>query len=262
MARKKSVVAVKPTLPEPGPDEIDQVRNGRRAFDARSKPPRIDFRPNDQIASPHSDVPGFVTALAGTFGTKSLDFTFAAVDDLVGVTRRSDGERSPRTANAALALVAAIEPRNELEAALAVQMAATHAAATKMLDRLNTAAFTDSVTVYGNMAVKLQRTFAAQVEALAKLRNAGKQTVEVVHIHKQVTTYVGPGGHAVVGDVTQVRGAEIENQTQPHAAIEHIPTTLAPDMRSQDAVGLALSGMAGSGEEAMPDARRPVSGGA
>lgn len=257
MARKKSEAAVKPALPEPGPDELDQIKKGRRAHDGRTKPPRIDFRPNGQIASPHSDVPGFVTALAGTFGTKSLAFTFASVDDLVAVTRRSDGERSPRTANAALALVAAIEPRNELEAALAVQMAGTHAAATKMLDRLNTAAFTDSVTVYGNMAVKLQRTFAAQVEALAKLRTAGKQIVEVNHVH----TYVGAGGQAIIGDVTQVRGGEIENQTQPHA-IEHMPTALAPEMRSQDAVGLALSGMAGSSEEAMPDARRPLPGGA
>ena len=43
------------------------------------------------------------------------------------------------------------------------------------------------------MAVKLMRTYTAQIEALAKLQRGGEQVVKVVHVH--------PGGQAVVGNV-------------------------------------------------------------
>jgi hypothetical protein len=43
----------------------------------------------------------------------------------------------------------------------------------------------------GNLAVKLLRTYTAQVEALAKLRRGGEQTVRVEHVH------VHAGGQAV-----------------------------------------------------------------
>ena len=69
----------------------------------------------------------------------------------------------------------------------------------------------------GNLAVKLLRTYTAQIEALAKLRRGGEQTVrvELVHVHS--------GGQAIVGAVThQSRQGEgmQENDNQPHAAGE------------------------------------------
>jgi hypothetical protein len=42
---------------------------------------------------------------------------------------------------------------------------------------------------------KLERAFAAQVEALRKLKNGGSQFVRVEHVH------VNGGGQAVIGNV-------------------------------------------------------------
>jgi hypothetical protein len=66
---------------------------------------------------------------------------------------------------------------DEIEAMLAVQMVATHFAATRALRRLkgsDTVAQQDS---NGNLAVKLLRTFAAQTEALQRYRVKGQQKV-------------------------------------------------------------------------------------
>src|SRR5262245_57428365 len=43
-----------------------------------------------------------------------------------------------------------------------------------------------------NMAIKLLRTYTAQLEALAKLRRGGEQTVRVEHVH----VHVAPSGPA------------------------------------------------------------------
>lgn len=61
------------------------------------------------------------------------------------------------------------------------------------------------------LALKLTRTFATQIEALAKLRNGGKQQVEVRHV------YVN--GNAVIGDVHAGTGGggSLENGRRPHA---------------------------------------------
>ena len=67
--------------------------------------------------------------------------------------------------------------------------------------------------IYGNMALKLMRTYTAQVEALAKLRRGGNQTVRVEHVH------VHSGGQAIVGNVTHPGGGGGANKRadRPHA---------------------------------------------
>jgi hypothetical protein len=49
---------------------------------------------------------------------------------------------------------------------------------------------------HGNLPTKLERTFVAQVEAVAKWRRGGEQRVMVEHVH------VRSGGQAIVGAVT------------------------------------------------------------
>jgi hypothetical protein len=85
-----------------------------------------------------------------------------------------------RAASVAVAAVQSVGPRDGVEAMLAVQMAATHAAAMKMLQRA--ALDQPSIEVYDsivNRATKLLRTYAAQVEALKRYRSAGEQHVVV-----------------------------------------------------------------------------------
>lgn len=128
-------------------------------------------------------------------------------------TESNPTDASDRTASA-LAIVAAVAPTNELEAALGVQMAGSHELVMDMLCRARRSDRVDHMSLYGGLAVKLQRTFAAQIEALAKLRNAGKQIVEVNHVH----TYVGEGGQAIVGNVHYAKPSELKGTAPAESA--------------------------------------------
>ena len=76
----------------------------------------------------------------------------------------------------------------------------------------------------GNLAIKLSRTFTMQIEALAKLRRGGEQTVRVEHVH------VHNGGQAIVGNVTGAAGGggPLRNHSQPHATGDSRALVLAP----------------------------------
>src|SRR3546814_14864964 len=90
---------------------------------------RVDPQPGDIVRSPHKDETGNALAMFAAFGTTSADFAMNSIAELASVVR---GQREfPRRTelNAALAFVDAGETENEIEAALLVQMAGTHAAA-------------------------------------------------------------------------------------------------------------------------------------
>ena len=111
--------------------------------------------------------------------------------------------------NAALAAIDGIRPADEIEAMLAVQMVATHETAMDMLMRAKQADLTSTLQECGSLAVKLLRTYTAQVEAFARLRRGGEQRVIVQHVN------VNEGGKAIVGAVSH-RGVA-KNERQPHA---------------------------------------------
>jgi hypothetical protein len=120
----------------------------------------------------------------------------------------------------------------------------------EMMSKSGQADTRDALESYAGLAMKLQRTFAAQTEALAKLRAAGKQVIEVQHIH------VYPGGQAVVGSVHHAGGGGgvlAENTVQPQA-LAYSPGELAP-LPCEDTVRKAMPVASGSREEAVPDAR-------
>ena len=75
--------------------------------------------------------------------------------------------------NAALAMVEAAAPKDEVEGALAVQMACTHTAAMAVLARVDAVSSSEQrVVAFGSAAARLMRTYAAQVEVLRRLRNS------------------------------------------------------------------------------------------
>ncbi len=97
--------------------------------------------------------------------------------------------------NFLLAVVRSVAPRDGLEAMLATQMGAIHAATMMMARRLNhvdTIAQQDAAERALN---KLARTFATQMEALKRYRTSGQQKVTVEHVT------VNAGGQAIVGAV-------------------------------------------------------------
>ena len=97
-------------------------------------------------------------------------------------------------------IISEIAPRDAVEQMLAVQMSVTHVAMIRAGRSMAYAKSLEGTKAHNNAYTKLARTFAAQVEALRKHRNGGKQTVTVQHVN------VENGGQAVVGNVRTGEG--------------------------------------------------------
>jgi hypothetical protein len=107
--------------------------------------------------------------------------------------RRVDQDNS----NFLLSVVRAVQPRDELETLLAVQMGAIHAATMMMARRLNHVDTIPQQDAAERALNKLARTYAGQMETLKRYRTGGQQKVIVEHVTVQ------SGGQAIVGAVTQ-----------------------------------------------------------
>jgi hypothetical protein len=141
-------------------------------------------------------------------------------DFLGGLTKQlvNAGSQGPKVdehgINFMLAVVKGVEPRDQIEAMLAAQMAAIHMASMTFARRL---AHVDNIPQQDSAANafnKLTRTFAAQVEALKRYRSGGEQKMTVQHVH------VAEGGQAIVGNVStpaQGGGMRGKDGEQPHA---------------------------------------------
>ena len=95
---------------------------------SRKAPPRVlkPSRANDQVCAPTPDLEGHRVALRRVFGTLSEDFSQTMFGKLVAALRPNPFEQlDEATLNAAIALIASMQPETELEAILAVQIAAT-----------------------------------------------------------------------------------------------------------------------------------------
>lgn len=93
------------------------------------------------------------------------------------------------------AMVRDIAPRDGIERMLAVQMVATHTAMIRAGRQLSHAELLPQHEAHERAFNKLARTYTAQMEALRKHRNGGKQVVQVQHVN------VADGGQAIVGNV-------------------------------------------------------------
>lgn len=200
-----------------------------------------------EIACPHNDHVGHGIQIADTFGTRSGDFSHACINWLANAARDRSEPLSQEAINAALAVVAAAQPANEMEALLAVQMYATHDLSMEMMRRAKKASDLRSMTEFGTLATKLSRTMAAQIEALGKLRRGGEQTVRVEHVH------VYHGGQAVVGVVNQGGGSgkPVERGQGPYIA-----ATVGPALLGENPQGDGVPIPSGQGQEALPHPRR------
>lgn len=103
--------------------------------------------------------------------------------------------------NTVLQQFSELKPQSYLESMLISQMIQVNGAAGRCMER----AFLDGQgfkvkELYANLAIKFQRTFVAQIEALQKLRGKGGQKVTVEHVH------VHEGGQAIVGNVNHTPG--------------------------------------------------------
>jgi hypothetical protein len=148
-----------------------------------------------QIAPDHPETAVAHVLLMEAIGAKDLDFLDGLLKQLVNAATKGRAV-DERGLNFMLAVVKGIEPRDQVEAMLAAQMAAVHNATMTFARRL---AHVDNIPQQDSAERafnKLARTFAAQVEALKRYRTGGEQTVRVEHVT------VNEGGQAIVGNVT------------------------------------------------------------
>jgi hypothetical protein len=186
----KPEIGYAPTGPEQA--AIDKVRQAGQG-------PRVKVSKNGDgsvIAPDHVDEVTGYFLLMEALGTTDSDFLIGLLGQL-GNAGSQGRELDPVGINFMISVIKGIQPRDQVEAMLASQMAAVHMASMTFARRL---AHVESIRQQDSAEralTKLTRTFAAQMEALKRYRTGGEQKVTVQHVT------VSEGGQAIVGNVTQ-----------------------------------------------------------
>src|SRR5262249_39201353 len=120
-------------------------------------------------------------SLLEAFGAEDSDFLDGLLKQLCSVGSHGRTVDEDRL-NFMLSVVKGIEPRDQVEAMLAAQMAATHNAIMTFARQLNHVENIPQQDSAERAFNKLARTFASQVEALKRYRSEGGQTVRVEHV--------------------------------------------------------------------------------
>ena len=178
-------------MPTPAPSRTGRLPPVRVAL----------WRPDAFVAQTHppdGETKNWWERLNKALGTTSSDFVNASLLQLQAAARSPLGRISETNINAALAMIEAAAPKDEIAGALAVQMACTHTAAMAILANLDGRLGTERrIAIFASAAARLLRAYATQVEVLRRLNNGGQQFVRVEHVH------VNDGGQAVIGNVTK-----------------------------------------------------------
>ena len=192
--------------------DLRQERNNRMTYKpnniasraagqpGRLPPVRVKLRRPDAYVSqtypPDGNGKDWWQRLKKALGTTSSDFVNASLLQVQAAARSPYGTISEMAINAALAMIEAAAPKDEIEAALAVQMACTHTAAMAVLGNLNNSYGTERrIAAFGSTAARLMKAFAMQMEVLRRLRHGGQQVVRVEHVH------VNDSGQAFIGNL-------------------------------------------------------------
>jgi hypothetical protein len=187
-------------------------------------------------------------------GTTDWDFGKIITAHLANLSVAPSGGVDNASFTAHQALVQGIGPQDEVEALLAVQMAAVHSATMLMAGRLRVEKSLHASESYERSLSRLTRTFTAQVEALKRHRTRGVQKVIVQHVQ------VNEGGQALV--TGEVNGGGARNEGQPHgrdsnsASDELCFSEGQAVLGALEAVGLPLSGAGNDGVECVQVPRR------
>jgi hypothetical protein len=136
----------------------------------------------------------FIAKLSKQYSVHDQYAVVELLNQLTDVARQSG--RTEDRVNAAIALVAEIQPKDPIEAMLVNQMVSIHMLVmdSARFASLKNQSF-EATTLYLREVNKLTRTFTAQMDALNKHRGKGQQKMIVEHIH------VNEGGQAVIGNI-------------------------------------------------------------
>ena len=214
------------------PNEVERAEIEKAKRRTKARAPRIAVHVEKRGAKAgrtypsHSDEEGHRFRLADAFGTRSLEFVNAmlkgvgmATEDHSASKDFGPGSPDQLAFNAALAVIDGVRPQDEVESMLAAHMAVTNITLLELVARTRGAiaghlyqgSGIKRLDVLGNLTNKFMRTFAIQIEALARKRRKGEQTVTVKHVN------IHAGGQAVVGNVTHRSGRGVtKNERRPY----------------------------------------------
>ena len=227
-------------------EEAVAARFFARAEEAPSAP-RMKVSEKDGVTEIAVDHPESAIAhilLMNALGTSDLDFLNGLLEQLENVA--TCGKKlDERALNFILSVAKGIEPKDQVEAMLAIQMAAVHMATMTFAGRLVHGQDISEQEGPERAFTKLARTFAAQVEALQRYRSKGEQMVAVAKVE------LHPDGQRLV----EAAAADNSSEGQHHAKPVGHATQLA--MRSSNA-GRKTLPVARDAERTLPHARRDV----
>ena len=158
----------------------------------------------NSIAPDHPDLETGYALLMEALGTDSIAFAGGLIGQIASAASKGQ-ELNEKDLNFMLSMVKGVEPRDQIEAMLAAQMAAVHNATMTYAKRLNIADTLMESEAAEQTFNKLARTFTTQVAALKQYRTGGQQKMTVEHVH------VHDGGQAIVGNV-QGGGGSVKKQ--------------------------------------------------
>jgi len=215
MRKKKAAKKKKPVKEDAGLAKIEKARMDR--YEERSKIEPLKFKKmdgRDQLDLVDDiDMKLLKVKLSEAFGTDDSDLQgyltkqIALVFSGVLSSDRCDFDNAATATNQAMAILAGIQPRDELESLLVVQMIGTSNMAMACMKRaMISDQYPNAREVNINMATKLTRTYVAQMQALKNYRQGGQQKMTVEHVH------VNEGGQAIVGQVNQGGGKKNESR--------------------------------------------------
>jgi hypothetical protein len=99
--------------------------------------------------------------------------------------------------SAALALIESLEPKNEIEAALAVEIACLHAACGYLLGRLTWSMQERPTIAAANATAKLERALHSAIKTYSRLKHGNTQIIRIEKIEIQ------QGAQALVGPIVR-----------------------------------------------------------
>lgn len=217
-----------------------------------------------ELISPHADEDAWWDMLGDAFGTRSLSVIQTFVSHLSGLTAPSLDRTNEcwkpneQHLNAALAILHASRPQNEVDAMLAANAVALHWLQMKAASYVlkNNSSFVD--TQMAAATARLARAFVHTVEALdrrKRKKRASRQVITVkreTHYHQHKHVHL-EGGGVQIGDQPDATERELIGNTIERAAIAadgaQMPSACAHNRRK-------VPSESGSGQACVPDARR------
>jgi hypothetical protein len=146
------------------------------------------------VSIEHDDKKLGLSLLMAAVGTTDASFFHSLVGQLLEAGSKN-GQPTQEAINFMLSVVKGVEPRNQVEAMLAAQMAAVHMQTMVFARKLADAEYIDQQDSAERAFNKLARTFTTQLEALNRYCTGGQQRVTVEHVN------VNAGGQAIVGNL-------------------------------------------------------------